>query len=860
MTDVFILDDGQDDSGKINLEKKAELILETTTEVNTEMRDQIAMRLEEKANEDKLYTSAEDIEYVLDKVATISIEECMDIIKHTLEYHQYDSNFPMVVMEKLKLLVQGEEAYHGDKESWEFDVKVEASLIGYYSPYPEVRAVTDPYDDPNMPVETLRSYFLGIFWTILSTGVNTFFYPRFPNIQLTSAVMQLVMFPCGRFLQYVLPDVGFTFRGTRYTLNPGPWTYKEQMFSTIMVNVSISGAYFVQYNVLSQKLPMFYGNNYVGWGYQFLMCFSSQYFGLGMAGIMRRFVVYPIKQVWPTILPTLALNRALLKDDVRTLANGWTMSRYKFFTICTGAMFLYYWFPGYVFQALSAFNWMTWIAPNNFNLALITGQNFGFGINPWPTFDWNIMNNLYYNTLSIPFFSMLQQAVGVLVSCVALIAMYYTNYLNTAYLPPNVVGAFDNTQNLYNISAILTDGLLDEAKYQAYSPPFYTAGFLMAYGASFVIIPLSLMYVFFEEWRGLLDSAKEFWRGIRYREATFEGKKYDPFAQKMAKYKEVPDWCYIIVTVISFVLAVIALVIYPTNTKWWGLLIIAAIDAVCLIPLGIIQGITGYQVGLWMLPEIVAGYMFPGNGVANLIYKMYGANIGQQADTYISDQKMAHYAGIPPRAIFRGQMISIAFQVLVSIGVVNWQIFNIPDLCAEDNSQHFTCQWTRMIFTDTIMYGVVGPKRLFNSIYPIFKWCFLIGFLLAPVWFGIVKVFPRLRIVNPTLIVGGMGWWAPYNVAYWIASLWLNWAFNYVVRRRWLPWWQKYAYVMSSAFNTGLTLAAIVIFFAVLYVPRPLDWWGNTVSYAGIDGGVGQQSLLPLPEKGYFGPQMGQFP
>ncbi|KAK9384417.1 OPT oligopeptide transporter protein-domain-containing protein [Lipomyces mesembrius] len=849
-----------DEDTTMNFAKKAGLILETTAEVTSEMRDQIAMRLAEKAQADNLNAVAEDLEYVMDTVATISIEECMDIINHAMKYHEFDSNFPRVVMEKLKLLVQGEELYPGDKESWEFDVKVEASLIGYFSPYPEVRAVTDPYDDPDTPVETLRAYFLGILWTIISTGVNTFFYPRFPNIQLTSSVIQLLLFPSGRLMQYILPDVGFTIRGKRYTLNPGPWSFKEQMFSTIMVNVSITGAYFVQYNVLAQKLPMFYGNDYVGYGYQFLMCFASQYFGLGMAGLMRRFVIYPVKQVWPTILPTLALNRALLKDDVRTVANGWTISRYKFFGICVAGMFLYYWIPGYLFQALSTFNWMTWIAPNNFNLATVTGQNFGLGLNILPTFDWNIMNNIYSNTISIPFFSMLQQCIGVFISFFAMVGMYYSNYLWTAYMPPNVNGALDNTGQLYNVSMVLTDGLLDEAKYQAYSPPFYTAGFLMSYGTSFVIIPLSLMYVTFEEWRGLLDSAKEFWKGLRYRKSAFEDRKYDIFSKKMSKYKEVPDWCYLLVTVISFVLAVISLVIYPTNTKWWGLLIVALVDAVCLIPLGIIQGITGYQVGLWMLPEIIAGYLFPGNGVANLIFKMYGANIGQQADTYVSDQKMAHYAGLPPRAIFRGQMLSIAFQVLVAIGVVNWQIGHISNLCSPDNTQHFTCQWTRMIFTDTIMYGVVGPKRLFGNIYPILKWCFLIGFLIAPTWFAIVKVFPRLRIINPTLLVGGMAYWAPYNVAYWTATLWLNWFFNFFIRRRWLAWWQKYAYVLSSAFNAGLTLSAIVIFFAVLYNPKPLIWWGNTVSYAGIDGGVGRQSLLPLPESGYFGPARGHYP
>ena len=67
-------------------------------------------------------------------------------------------------------------------------------------------------------------------------------------------------------------------------------------------------------------------------------------------------------------------------------------------------MFVYFWFPNYIFQALSIFNWMNWIAPDNVNLAAITGFNTGLGINPLPTFDWNIL--LYDDTdpLMVPLY------------------------------------------------------------------------------------------------------------------------------------------------------------------------------------------------------------------------------------------------------------------------------------------------------------------------------------------------------------------------------------------------------------------------------------------------------------------------
>lgn len=76
-----------------------------------------------------------------------------------------------------------------------------------------------------------------------ATLLNTFFSPRQPSISIGANVLQLLLAPCGIFLAKVLPDwtcvmpakVPF-FGGCTYALNPGPWSYKEQMLATIMVS------------------------------------------------------------------------------------------------------------------------------------------------------------------------------------------------------------------------------------------------------------------------------------------------------------------------------------------------------------------------------------------------------------------------------------------------------------------------------------------------------------------------------------------------------------------------------------------------------------------------------------------------
>jgi hypothetical protein len=60
----------------------------------------------------------------------------------------------------------------------------------------------------------------------------------------------------GRAMAFSLPYWGFTIRGTRYTLNPGPWSSKEQLFATIIFSgVSTIGNFM---GLLVMRLPIFF--------------------------------------------------------------------------------------------------------------------------------------------------------------------------------------------------------------------------------------------------------------------------------------------------------------------------------------------------------------------------------------------------------------------------------------------------------------------------------------------------------------------------------------------------------------------------------------------------------------------------
>jgi OPT family small oligopeptide transporter len=879
---------------------------------------QIAERLGQRAEADHIAPSA-DVEYIMDQIQNLRVEEALEILEKVTFTHDNDPNFPFQTMVKIKTLLLGQEHSDMSQEDWEFDVKAEAGIIHFYSPYPEVRSVTLPFDDPAIPVETWRAYVLGMIWVIIGMGANTFFEPRFPAVSISTDILQLLLYPCGKALE-LLPDWGFTFRGKRHSLNPGPWSYKEQMLSTILIYNSIGAAYVVD-NFQVQKLPMYYDLGWVGPGYEILLALSNQCLGIGLAGLLRRFVIYPVRAIWPSILPTMALNQALLVGEKKRNIHGWTISRYWFFFSFAIGSFLYYWIPGFLFQAVSNFNWMTWIAPDNFNLAVVTGSDLGMGFNPISTFDWNIINS--FGPLMTPFWSLSQLFIGTFLSGLIILGLYYSNYKWSAYLPINSSDVFDNTGNLFNTSGVMTNDQFDEAKYQAYSPAYYSAANIVLYGAFFACYPLNVIFVigenfqlvkeafsslvyalyddFLHIFKGTTSAASNAFRGQLGEAGNSLGDGFrsarrsvyttfdDPHCRMMRNYKETPDWWFFVVLIIAFVFGIVVITVYPLNTSVWTLFFVVGLNMTFLIPMSIIQATAGTSIGLNVITELIIGYACPNNPEALMLVKAFGYNIDGQADGYLAPNKMGHYAKIPPRAIFRAQVSSTIVTSFVSVGVMNWVFSNVQGLCTPGQQNKFNCEnGATIYYASSVVWGLIGPKRVFGGIYPELKYCFLIGALLGGLWLGTKRLGPYFRawtksrlsegsfnvintvlfkplssldIVNPVLINIGFLEWAPYNLFYQWGGLFSSFTFMYIIKRRWTGWFEKYNYVLSAALTAGVAFSAIIIFFATGYNNTvALSWWGNNVPYAGIDGGNGQQALLPIPDVGYFGMAPGTYP
>lgn len=96
---------------------------------------------------------------------------------------------------------------------------------------------------------------------------------------------------------------------------------------------------------------------------------------------------------------------------------------------------------------------------------------------------------------------------------------------------------------------------------------------------------------------------------------------------------------------------------------------------------------------------------------------------------------MAHYSKIPPRAVFRSQIGTIILTCFVAVGTQDFIMTSVPNLCEANQPQKFTCAGDGApMYANSLMWGVLGSSRMFNASYPLFKWCFLIGFAIAVIF------------------------------------------------------------------------------------------------------------------------------
>ena len=190
--------------------------------------------------------------------------------------------------------------------------------------------------------------------------------------------------------------------------------------------------------------------------------------------------------------------------------------------------------------------------------------------------------------------------------------------------------------------------------------------------------------------------------------------EHDVHSRLMQVYPEVPMWWYIGVGVISFAVFCVSIEIYPTQLPIWAAFLGVGFSSLITLPLAILQAITSQQIASQTLDELLAGYMLPGKPVANMVFKTITLMSSSQAISFAGDLKLGHYLKVPPRIMFTIQIIPTVVACIWVTVIQNWMVSNIEDICSPHQSQGFVCPGTTTFATSSVIWGAVGPSRIFS--------------------------------------------------------------------------------------------------------------------------------------------------
>ncbi|XP_065853763.1 oligopeptide transporter 1-like [Euphorbia lathyris] len=711
---------------------------------------------------------------------------------------------------------------HPSKDSKKFEQDGEEEND---SPIEQVRLTVPITDDPELPCLTFRTWFLGIISCTLLAFANQFFVFRQNPLYISSVAAQIAVLPIGKFMAASLPDKVVRVPGTKwsFSLNPGPFNLKEHVLITIFANSGSNSVYAV--NIIAIIIAFYHRKiNPIA---ALLLTQTTQMLGYGWAGVFRKFLVDSPYMWWPANLVQVSLFRALHDDEKRPKGG---LTRLQFFLVVLTSSFAYYIIPNYLFQSITALSFVCWIWKDSITAQQIGSGLSGLGIGSF-ALDWSTISSFLPSPLATPGFAVVNLLFGyIIILYIILPITYWTNSYEAKRFPIISPDVFDVAGSPYNVTHILnsTTFSFNEEAYNGYSKVHLSVFFVYAYGLSFALLAATLSHVIFFHGRTIWAQAK----------ASFSDKFGDVHTRIMKKnYAVVPQWWFytILIIVIGFAMLACEGFNRQLQLPYWGVLLAISLAFFFTLPIGVIQATTNQQPGLNVITELIIGYMYPGRPLANVTFKTYGYISMSQAIMFLSDFKLGHYMKIPPKSMFVVQLVGTVIASTTYFGTAWWLLHSVENICDRKKLPHgspWTCPGDRVFYNASVIWGVVGPLRMFGSLglYSKMNYFFLIGFLAPFVVWIFSRIFPEkkwIKLINIPVILSGTGAMPPARSVNYISWFAVALFFNFVVYHRYRKWWVRHNYILSAGLDAGVAFMAILCYFALQYqnILGP-EWWG----------------------------------
>ncbi|KAJ3093378.1 hypothetical protein HDU96_002334 [Phlyctochytrium bullatum] len=737
--------------------------------------------------------------------------------------------------------------------------------------YDIVDAVVPRSDDPTLPVLTFRVLVLGPLFSFTSPFIGV-----------------LIAYPIGLFMSKTLPRKTYRFLGIPFSLNPGKFNFKEHTLIFVFCNSGASPAYAL-YNIIGQKYQLYQDS--LGLAPSIAFAVVTQIFGYGLAGLCRRYLVRPASMLWPANLSIVAMLNSLhdnshspssatppttkSSDPSLRMSGGSApgslssatprLSRFAFFWIAVTATALYQLLPSYIAPLLASISILCYLAPYTPNekvVRMLGSAQVGGGIGMLSlSFDWNVISSMA--PITSPLWALINQVLGLWLMAWLVTPLLWVN--NAFGMDqklgadpdqgPNGTGVAYNLENdrwqlkvrfplgqalnspaLFNRNGVAVQTrrfvfrgnlTLDEAFYDAQKPIYITTFFAIEYTASFIVFAAAISHVALWYGRDIFN---------RFRTSIGDLDRSDVHARLMDVYADVPDVWYITLLLANLAAAVGVCQWGGFDLPWWGVVMALALAIISVLPIGIIQAISGQQIGLNVMSEFLIGLIIPGRMAGVMAFKTLSYMSMYQGLALVSDLKLGHYMKIPPRIMFGVQLVSTVMAAVVNVFVACaiYESFGKTTWRSDPNNPDSPFSWKlqypeevplgwsstnyNVFLNAGAIWGAIGPARFFGPGSP-YQWTltgFLIGAVAPLIPWILHRAFPEgyWHLVNVPLIAAFPGSGTGALRSDMITPLLIGVLINYFIKKHRYSWWKRYAYVLSAALDSGLAICLTFVFAA----------------------------------------------
>jgi OPT family oligopeptide transporter len=427
------------------------------------------------------------------------------------------------------------------------------------------------------------------------------------------------------------------------------------------------------------------------------------------------------------------------------------------------------------------------IKPTNYLLSQLTGYN-GLGMGAF-SFSWFNVSWTFGSPMITPRWAVVNITVGVIFATwIITPIIYFANVWNT----------YD-----YPVAAVTR------------SSSHWSALTLVSTSAAFANLAAVVVHMF-------LHHSNSLWKELRAR--SLNEKRNDVHCRLNALYPDVPDWWFVIVSVLAFIVIVVIGQV-SRIILWYATFLTLIVPIVLVLPFGIVASITGLTIQnptIYYLLVIIATGLWAENKSTTLAFVTVGYSTYAQTMQLIINMKLGHYMRIAPRILFFVQLVACLVSPALGIGI-QYYYFKEQGYITNQNVTTATGNFDSTnvgaaINNEISFFGSADSKNR-NLL-----WSLLIGTLLPIIFWLASRRWNWCHRVHIPLMLTFIAWLPLISTGSLFTWLLIGILQTFLFDEL---HWKRYVYLITSALNAGFFICWLIIGgpLAQYGVQFP-SWWG----------------------------------